>query len=91
MEQMLRISNGIHSLPARLLKVGEVEGKNNPPPGDFEDDVRSSSEVDVHMGAAQAIPLLLLVVLPPITEVPILECKPQFLTGAQVELVEDVL
>jgi hypothetical protein len=68
-----------------------VELNNNPPAGDFKDDFRCSPVVDPHMGEESAISLLVLVAFPPITEIPILEGKPQLLAAAQVELVVDVL
>src|SRR5215212_8926076 len=73
------------------FKIAQRNLNNNPPMGDFEDGCWRNPTVDPHMGKLLIILLVLLVVLPPILKIPILEGKAQFLTAAQLELIEDAL
>lgn len=80
----LGIDRETHSLSslARLFRLKEGEGNNNPPAGDLRCVLRVTPAVDPNMGGKITIPLVLLVVFPPVTEIPVLQRQAQFFAAA---------
>ena len=79
---------GLHG---RLLRLRDAKLNNNPPAGDLESDSRCNPTVDAYIGEAEDASLLVLVVFPPFTKLPVLQGQTQLFPAAQIKLIEDAL
>jgi hypothetical protein len=59
------------SLPARVFRLKDGKSNNNPPAGDLKDNFWYTPTVDLYIGGTETIRLVVLVVLPPVAEIPI--------------------